>query len=150
MITKNISLEELVKSPAALRLGIDNSPSAWVANNLRLLAENILQPVRDHYGVPIIINSGYRNPALNKAVGSKDNSQHTKGEAADFEMLGVPNLSIAKWIRDNLDYDQLILEFYTSGSPYSGWVHCSYSNPSGNRKEVLTISNDGVFVGLKG
>lgn len=149
-LTKNIFLHELVKSPAALRLGIDNSPNEEIIRSLKLVAENILQLVRDHYNSPLIPSSGYRCPALNKLVGGDVNSQHLKGEAADFEVLGIPNLSVAKWIRDNLNFDQLILEYYTSGDPYSGWVHCSYRSDSTNRKQVLTICNDGKFTGLRG
>lgn len=148
MVSKNFSLLEMIKSPTADRLGIDNTPSnGGITDCLTLVAEKILEPVRAHYGVPIIPSSGYRCLALNRAVGSKDTSQHIMGQAVDFEVPGTPNLSVAKWIRDNMEFDQLILEFYRSGEPNTGWVHCSYRDGR-NRKEVLTISNTGTHIGL--
>jgi len=109
--------------------------------NAIALAENILQPVRDHFGV-VTISSGYRSSDLNAAIGGSNRSQHSKGQAADFEVPSVDNFVIAEWINDNLDFDQLILEFYDSSDPYSGWIHCSYS--SENRNQVLTaVKEDG-------
>jgi len=98
-----------------------------------------VEKVRAHFGKPVHINSGYRGPALNKAVGGASSSQHCKGEAVDMEIPGVPNGDLAIWVRDNLDFDQLILECYKPGVPTSGWVHCSYKD-TGNRKDVLTAS----------
>ena len=100
--------------------------------------EKVVQPVREHFG-PTVINSGYRGPELNAAVGGSTKSQHCKGQAADIEVPGVPNYTLAKWIEDNCDFDQLILEFYTSGIPDSGWVHVSYVGEE-NRKSVLTAA----------
>jgi hypothetical protein len=88
-----------------------------------------------------VINSGYRGPALNEAVGGSSNSQHCKGEAVDIECPGTGNYDVAKWIEDNLDFDQLILEFYTPGIPDSGWVHVSYKS-EGNRKQSLTAMKE--------
>ena len=137
-LTNNFSLQELLKSQTALRKGIDNKPAdPSVITNLQVLCEKVLQPVRDHFGKPVVINSGYRSPKLNKAIGGSNKSQHTKGEAADIEIPGVDNLEIAKYIQDTLDFDQLILECYT-GDPSSGWVHVSYNNNGENRKDVLT------------
>lgn len=150
ILSKNFTLEELTKSSVASRFKIDNTPSSIQQASLKLLAEKILQPVRDHYNSPVIITSGFRCMALNAMIGSKTSSQHIAGEAADFEVLGFSNLSVAEWIRDNLNFDQLILEFYRAGEPSSGWVHCSFKTDSQNRKEVLTISNEGVFTGLRG
>ena len=98
------------------------------------------QPVRDNFGVTVI-NSGYRGPALNEAVGGSSKSQHCKGEAVDLECPGTANYDVCAWIQDNLDFDQLILEFYTPGIPDSGWVHVSYK-AEGNRKSVLTAMKE--------
>ena len=135
-ISKNFSLSEMVKSATAVRLGVDNSPSSIHLVNLTHLAIHILQPVRDQFGV-ITINSGYRSPALNAKVGGSKTSQHCNGQAADFESFSTPNPDLALWITKNLDFDQIILEFYDGVDPNSGWVHCSY-NLMGNRKKILT------------
>ena len=135
-LSKNFALSEMVKSATAERLGVDNSPSDIHLVNLTHLAIHILQPVRDEFGV-ITINSGYRSPALNAKVGGSKTSQHCNGQAADFESFSTPNPDLAKWIANNLEFDQLILEFYDGVNPNSGWVHCSY-NLMGNRKKILT------------
>ena len=135
-ISKNFSLSEMVKSATAVRLGVDNSPSSIHLVNLTHLAIHILQPVRDQFGI-ITINSGYRSPALNAKVGGSKTSQHCNGQAADFESFSTPNPDLALWITKNLDFDQIILEFYDGVDPNSGWVHCSY-NLMGNRKKILT------------
>ena len=135
-VSKNFALSEMVKSATAERLNVDNSPSDIHLVNLTHLAIHILQPVRDEFGV-ITINSGYRSPALNAKVGGSKTSQHCNGQAADFESFSTPNPDLAKWIAKNLDFDQLILEFYDGVNPNSGCVHCSY-NLMGNRKKILT------------
>jgi len=99
----------------------------------------LLQPVRDWAQVPVIVNSGYRGPELNRAINGSERSQHMTGHAVDFEIPGVSNYDVAVWVRDNLEFDQLILEFYTPGVPSSGWVHASFVTDRPNRKEVLTI-----------
>ena len=134
-LSKNFSLDELTKSQTALRMGIDNEPTPGDLYNLSQLCDNILQPVRKHFGKPVTVSSGYRSVALCEAIGSSAKSQHAKGEAADFEIMGIDNKEVAVWIRDNLDFDQLILEFYKDGEPSSGWIHCSYSD--NNRGSVL-------------
>lgn len=134
-LSKNFSLDELTKSQTALRMGIDNEPTPGDLYNLSQLCDNILQPVREHFGKPVTVSSGYRSVALCEAIGSSAKSQHAKGEAADFEIMGIDNKEVAVWIRDNLDFDQLILEFYKDGEPSSGWIHCSYSD--NNRGSVL-------------
>jgi zinc D-Ala-D-Ala carboxypeptidase len=134
-LSKNFSLDELTKSQTALRMGIDNEPTPGDLYNLSQLCDNILQPVREHFGKPVTVSSGYRSVALCEAIGSSAKSQHAKGEAADFEIMGIDNKEVAVWIRDNLDFDQLILEFYKDGEPSSGWIHCSYSDD--NRGSVL-------------
>ena len=125
-MTRNFTLSELTKSDTAIRKGINNNPSAEQVEKLKLLCENILQPVRDHFG-RVKITSGFRSGELCVAIGSSLNSQHSKAEAADFECPGVDNAELADWIHKNLPYDQLILEFYTPGEPNSGWIHCSWT-----------------------
>lgn len=141
-LSQNFTLAELIASQTATRRGLDNSPSSEHVENLRLLTENVLQRVRNNFG-PTVVTSGYRSPDLNRAVGGSTNSQHSNGQAADFKVVGVSNLVVAQWIRDNLDFDQLILEGHNpQQGPNSGWVHCSY-RATGNRKSVLTAT----FVG---
>lgn len=133
-LSANFSLAEFTKSQTALRKGIDNTPDQPAIDNMKKLCTAILQPVRDHFGIPFTPSSGYRSPELCIAVGSTIKSQHSKGQAVDFEVPGVSNMELAEWIRDNLEFDQLILECYTGGN--TGWVHCSYVHEP--RKEVLT------------
>ena len=146
-VSKNFALSEMVKSATAERLNVDNSPSDIHLVNLTHLAIHILQPVRDQFGV-ITINSGYRSPALNAKVGGSKTSQHCYGQAADFESFSTPNPDLAKWIANNLVFDQLILEFYDGVNPNSGWVHCSY-NLMGNRKKIMTALKTGGKVVYK-
>ena len=124
-LSRNFSLQELIKSDTAIRKGINNNPNAEQIEKLKALCENILQPVRDHFG-RVKITSGYRSPELCAAIGSSARSQHAKAEAADFECVGVDNAELFDWIKSNLSPDQLILEFYTPGEPNSGWIHASY------------------------
>jgi zinc D-Ala-D-Ala carboxypeptidase len=135
-LSENFSLAELVKSQTAVRKGINNEPGTAEIENLIHLAKNILQPVREHFGKPVIISSGYRSPELCEAIGSSAKSQHAKGEAADFEIGGVDNKELATWISKNTEFDQLILEFYDGVDPNSGWVHCSASKEK-SRKQLL-------------
>jgi hypothetical protein len=148
-LSENFSLQELIKSQTALRKGINNKPaSPDIVVNLQTLCEKVLQPVRDHFGKPVTVNSGYRCPKLNKAIGSSSKSQHTKGLAADIEIPGVSNKELAEYIESNLPFDQLILEFYNGVDPSSGWVHVSYVDDTNNRKQTLTINSNGTFPGL--
>ena len=136
-LTENFSLNELTKSQTAERKGIDNTPSAEHQENLKSLCEMILQPIRDHFGQVVSVSSGYRSPELCVAIGSSTQSQHARGESADFEIFGVSNKELADYIDQNLDYDQLILEYWKGeDEPNSGWVHCSYTNGN-NRKQYL-------------
>ena len=135
-LSNNFTLEELIKSQEATRLGIPNEPNQDQIFNLQLLCQYILQPVRDNFNLPMTISSGYRSPELCEKIGSSSKSQHTKGEAADFEIFNIANKDVADFIVQNLDYDQCILEFWNENDPNSGWVHCSY-NSSGNRKQYL-------------
>ena len=138
-LSKNFTMAEFTKSQTAERRGIDNTPEGDHLEAAKALFENVVQKVRDHFG-PTVINSGYRSPELNEAVGGSSRSQHCKGEAADIEVPGVANAELAEWIRDNLEFDQLILEFYTPGIPDSGWVHVSYLADGDNRGESLTAA----------
>ena len=135
-LSDNFTLPELIKSQTAVRKGIDNEPGTVQIENLIHLAKTILQPVREHFGKPVMISSGYRSPELCEAIGSSAKSQHAKAEAADFEIHSIDNKELAAWISANCDFDQLILEFYVDGDPNSGWVHCSSSMES-SRKQML-------------
>ncbi len=138
-LSEHFNLKEFTKSETAIRKRIDNTPSVQHANNLKLVCEKILEPVRKHFGKPVRINSGYRGPALNAAVGGSSKSQHCNGEAVDFEIDGLPNPDLAKWVADNCEFDQIILEFYDpKEGPNSGWVHASVSASGNNRKQKLT------------
>lgn len=137
-LTQHFTLEEMTKSQTGSRKGIDNTASPEVVENLKQLCENVLEKIRVHFAKPLTINSGYRGPKLNKAIGGAKTSQHLTGQAADIEIAGVDNLVLFSWIRDNLEFDQLILEYHKIGIPDSGWVHVSW-NSSRNRKQVLTI-----------
>ena len=135
-LSGHFSLSELTKSQTAVRKGIDNQPTLDHIENLTELCTHVLEPTRRNFGKPMVITSGYRSEELCEAIGSSKNSQHAKGEAADFEMFGVDNKELAKYIKNNLVFDQLILEFYNPDDPSSGWVHCSY-NKEENRKQSL-------------
>ena len=135
-LSENFSLLELTKSQIAERKGIDNAPSPTHQDNLKLLCTHVLQPVRDHFERVVSVSSGYRNEELCLAIGSKITSQHAKGQAADFEIYGLSNQELAIWIHKNLDYDQLILEYWKPEDPNAGWVHCSYKSEE-NRKQYL-------------
>jgi len=149
-LSKNFTLQEFTKSQTALRMGIDNTPNEEHMEAAEFLFANIVQKVRDNFG-PTVINSGYRGPALNEAVGGSSRSQHCKGQAVDIECPGVPNADVAQWIVDNLEFDQVILEFYTPRIPDSGWVHVSYNNNGENRRSILTaVKENGKTVYKQG
>ena len=138
-LSKNFSLKELTRSQTAIRNGIDNSPNQEQLVCLTALTTAILQPIRETHG-RVDINSGLRVLELNRKIGSGDSSQHVLGMAADLECHSIDNLQLAKWIEQNLTFDQLILEFYTAGIPTSGWIHVSYNNQGEIRGRVLTAS----------
>ena len=140
-LSENFSLSELIYSDMALRKNLENTPNVEQMENLKLVCQNILEPVRAHFNLPVIISSGYRSVALCEAIGSSAKSQHTKGQAADFEIFGIPNKDVADWIVNNIDFDQCILEFWNENEPNSGWVHCSF-NSAGNRKQYLRASKE--------
>ena len=137
-LSKNFSKAEMIKSQTATRMGLNNNPTDDQTENLRLLCERVLQPVRDHFNQVVHVSSGFRDPILSQKIGSSIKSQHCKGEAADVEIFGVANSELADWIKSNLMFDQLILEYHTPGEPNSGWVHVSYTKEiNANRKEYL-------------
>jgi len=140
-LTENFSLAEMTKSETALRYDMDNTPGDAEITNLKLLAEKVLQPVRDHYKRGVKVNSGFRHPEVNAKVGGSKTSDHCRGQAADIEIPGVANADLAQWIADNLDFRQLILEFYTPGVPDSGWVHVSYVEGD-NKKQIMTAMKE--------
>ena len=151
MLTNNFSLHEMIKSETASRRGMDNYPhSDEIIANLTVLCEQVLQPLRDAYGVGIKVNSGYRSPDVNAAVGGSRTSDHCKGQAADIEIAGVPNAELAQYIADNFEFTQLILEFYTQGIPDSGWVHVSYDSNNLKRQVMTAVRQNGRTVYLQG
>ena len=114
--------------------------------NLKALAVNILQPIRSQFDKPLIISSGFRCAQLNIEIGSSVHSEHcadNKSAAADFEISGVDNKELAEWIKSNLEWNQLILEFYREGEPSSGWVHCSYSTDLNKKQSLIAYRQDG-------
>tara|TARA_R100001509_G_scaffold42527_1_gene22956 strand:- start:1602 stop:2081 length:480 start_codon:yes stop_codon:yes gene_type:complete len=141
-LSRNFTLSELIKSDTAIRKGINNNPNAEQIEKLKALCENILQPVRDHFG-RVKVTSGFRSVDLCLAINSSANSQHAKAEAADFECVGVDNAELADWIRRELPYDQLILEYYTPGEPNSGWIHCSYTEGMPRKQFLHAFRKDG-------
>ena len=137
-ISENFTLKEFTKSSTADRLGIDNSvQDQQTLVNLCALTHNVLQHVRNEHG-RVNCNSIFRCLDLNRAIKSSDNSQHVKGEAGDIECPSLDNFRLANWIATNLDYDMVLLEFYTKGIPDSGWVHVSFKADGSNRKKQLT------------
>lgn len=142
-LSKNLSLLECTKSITAKRLDIDNTPSEDVIDNLKALANDVFQPIRDYFRVPIGVNSGYRSKELNKAVGGSRTSQHMAGEALDIDADiygGLTNKQIFDYIKDNLDFDQLIWEFGDDSTP--DWVHVSYKKEGENRGRCLRAYRD--------
>ena len=144
-LSDNFSLIEFTKSQTAERKGIENTPNEIHTIAMEALCHNILERVRSAFAKPVMINSGYRSPALCEAIGSKSTSQHCNGEAADIEIFGVSNYDLAKYIENNLNFDQLILECWDGIEPNSGWVHVSYVDDTTNRKDVLTYTRAGGY-----
>ena len=138
-LSPHFTLEEMIKSQSGDRAGIDNLPPPACREALRALCTHVLEPIRERFG-PVVINSGYRGPELNRMVGGAASSQHCSGEAADIEVPGMSNADLARWVEKNLEYDQLILECYKPGIPSSGWVHVSYKALKPNLKQELTAT----------
>jgi hypothetical protein len=149
-LSANFTLKELTKSDTATRLGLENSPDEATIENLKLLCQEVLQPIREHFGKSVTVNSGFRSPESNAAVGGSKTSDHCLGRAADIEIDGIPNPELAQWIMDNLDYTQLILEFYTQGQPNSGWVHVSYDPNNLKNQELTAVKVAGKTTYLNG
>jgi hypothetical protein len=137
-ISEHLSLSEVTRSETAKRKGISNNPTAEHLENFKVLADNVFEKIRMHFGVPIHISSAYRSRELNDAIGGSQTSQHSKGQAIDIDMDGTPNgvtnKMVFDYIKDNLEFDQLIAEFPKQGKP--DWVHVSYSEGK-NRKQIL-------------
>jgi len=147
MISKNISYNEAVNSKTALRLGINNIPNAEQLSSMKDLAERVFQPIREHFNVPIYISSFFRSEALNKSIGGSKTSQHCKGEAMDLDgdaFSGVTNAQIFNYIKDNLEFDQLIWEFGTDKNP--NWVHVSYSKNKNRGKVLKAVKSGGKTI----
>ena len=142
-LSKNLYLSEVTKSRTAKRLGISNEPTKEHLVNLQILAEKIFQPIRNYYDCPIYISSGYRSESLNKAIGGSKSSQHCKGQAIDIDRDGhsLPNNGqIFEFIKNNLEFDQLIWEFGSNTNP--DWVHVSYNQNGSQRKQILVAYKD--------
>lgn len=136
-LTSNLSLAEVTKSATAIRKGIANTPTATHLIALKEVSKNIFQPCREHFGKPLAVTSGYRSEALNEAINGSKRSQHSKGEALDLDadvFGGFSNAELFNYIKNHLNFDQLIWEFGNNNNP--SWVHCSYKT-QGNRNEVL-------------
>ena len=151
-LSKNLALSEVTRSETAKRRGISNMPTEEHIENFKKLAENVFQPIRDHFGVPIRISSGYRSEALNKAIGGAGkmvngkyvpSSQHCTGEAIDIDMDGtsITNKQVFDYIKEYLQFDQLIAEFPVNGNP--AWVHVSYESTGKQRKQILVAKKNG-------
>lgn len=142
-LSKNLTLKEAIKSNTATQLGIDNTPSQEVINSLKAIAEHVFQPLRDHFGIPIGVSSGYRSPELNKAIKGSKTSQHMAGEALDLDADiygGLSNKEIFEFIKENLTFDQMIWEFGNDDEP--AWVHVSYKVNDTNRGRMLKAQRD--------
>ena len=126
-LSKHFTLSEMTRSMTAQRKGIDNTPGAGEIKSLGDLCYEVLEPLRAHFDKAVTITSGYRSEALCEAIGSKKTSQHAKGQAVDLEIFGVPNIKTAYWLQNNVDFDQLIMEYFDKDDPAGGWVHISLS-----------------------
>ena len=136
-LSKNLVLAGVTRRDTAKRKGISNMPTPEHIENFKKLAENVFQPIREHFGVPIHISSGYRSKDLNTAIGGSLSSQHCQGEAIDIDMDGtsITNKQIFDFIKENLNFDQMIWEFGTDANP--DWVHVSYESTGKQRKQIL-------------
>lgn len=140
-LSPHFTLAEMTRTSSSL----PNKPSEKEIVALKALCENILEPIRIHFAKPVIVNSGYRSAAVNKAIGGAKTSQHLKGEAADIEIRGVSNAAIFRYIHENLDFDQVIAEKLRNDDGSAGWVHVSYSK-YGLRGEALSFLGAGRYV----
>ena len=138
-LSSNFSLKEMTQSQTALRNNIENEPDEQQIENIKQLVVNVLQPLRDYYQLPLKITSGFRSPELCKMIGSTTKSQHcaNNGAAADFEIPGHDNKEVASHIKNNFDFDQLILEYYDDLDMNSGWIHCSFQLMEGRHEALI-------------
>jgi len=138
-LSEHLDLSEVIRSESAKRNGISNMPTEQHIANFKILAEKVFEPIRNYFRCPIHISSGYRSIELNRAIKGSLTSQHCTGEAIDIDMDGTPNgvtnKMVFNYIKDNLEFDQLIWEFGTSENP--DWVHVSYESTGKQRKQVL-------------
>ena len=141
-LSANFELSELTKSQVAERKGLPNNPSPAHIDNLKALCVNVLQPIRSEFDKPVIISSGYRSGEVCVAIGSKPTSQHAEGKAVDFEIVGVDNKDLFDWVKNNLEFDQLILEFYKEGEPNSGWIHVSWNGGDNRNQTLKAVRNE--------
>ena len=141
-LSANFELSELTKSQVAERKGLPNNPSPAHIDNLKALCINVLQPIRSEFDKPVIISSGYRSGEVCVAIGSKPTSQHAEGKAVDFEIVGVDNKDLFDWVKNNLEFDQLILEFYKEGEPNSGWIHVSWNGGDNRNQTLKAVRNE--------
>lgn len=144
-ISPHLNLAEITRSDTAKRQGIDNTPTAEHLENFKLLADKVFEPIREHFGVPIFISSGYRSEALNKFIKGSSSSQHCKGEAIDIDMDGsdseVTNKMVFDFIVSNLEWDQIIWEFGTDSNP--DWVHVSYTKGKNRKQKLKAVRKNG-------
>ena len=142
-LSKHLALAEVMRSETAKRKGISNMPTPEHIENFKKLAENVFEPIREHFGVPVRLSSGYRSAALNKAVGGASSSQHCKGEAIDIDMDGttITNKQIFDFVKEHVNFDQMIWEFGTDANP--DWVHVSYNSDGPQRKQILRAVKQG-------
>jgi hypothetical protein len=151
-ISQHLSLAEVTRSETAKRKGISNNPTEEHLENFKLLAEHVFEKIRLHFGVPIHISSGYRSKELNDAIGGSQTSQHSKGQAIDIDMDGsgdgVSNADVYNFIKDNLEFDQLIWEFGTDSNP--DWVHVSYAKGKNRKQKLKAVKAGGKtqYVGI--
>lgn len=144
-LSDHFSLAEMTRSQTAIRKGLDNTPPPAAIASLRSLCTNVLEPLRAHYGRPVLVTSGYRAPAVNRACGGATSSQHCLGEAADLTVAGVSNIEVCRWMERNLNYDQLIYEFGEAG-----WVHVSWRDGRLRNMELTARRQGGKTVYLPG
>ncbi len=144
-LSEHLSLAEVTRSETAKRKGISNTPTAEHLENFKLLADNVFEKIRAHFGCPIHISSGYRSKELNDAIGGSQTSQHSKGQAIDIDMdgsaHGVSNADVYNFIKDNLEYDQIIWEFGDDKNP--DWVHVSYAEGKNRKQRLKAIKANG-------
>jgi zinc D-Ala-D-Ala carboxypeptidase len=144
-ISPNLNLAEITRSDTAKRHGIDNTPTAEHLENFKLLADKVFEPIREHFKTPIFISSGYRSKALNSFIKGSASSQHCTGQAIDIDMDGsngeVTNRMVFDFIKNKLDFDQLIWEFGTDFNP--DWVHVSYVKGKNRKQKLKAIRSGG-------